>query len=595
MKLRITNGNTTIDLNDAINYGVVADGWTPTVARRRVSQLIGSELYENVLEEIPLHVRAEKSGSALINLGALSQLLDQVEQWQIGEATAVWLEYQPTNSAITWWATITANHTGALLALSPRVNAATNNEIDGITLRVERRGQWLKSGTTIPVLNPSFEHFTDDLPDDWENIDLGEGQITQVTSPVYSGTYAILLGPGLLSDSMLAQYIDLPAALRVLVTARVRAKVGAATMRVQSGDAGYVDVSTTSINVWELLAIETTAGYIADKASYGIGIQFLRGTPHSSTEFYVDSVEAYALDHMPQTASGITNGNVAQVSISPEPLPCPTKIVIEGMKVGLNHLAGFIAVGNRANSITVMAAEQLAVLWGAGFTSVSDTSAYARNNSVLRYTPSNTVERGGEISSSGAGRRFAVFANVRNNSSSTTFSLRVYVQRPDATEYNMPVEIASQPNRPQWVSLGEIACTPPTSIGLGIQASAASGTLDIDTIVYVNLDDGMSYVVRVGGANTGATLGNSAGERVVVDPRILTGLQPEVTAVDGGDSSNWPARGGLSLYTDGHVLEVLVMSCGSDSTRNTWRQVASSSPIDNDISIIRLSGQVIAR
>jgi hypothetical protein len=101
LTLKITDGTTTADLNDVLNYQLVEKGWAPTVAPLRRATLGGSGSYEDVAEEIVVNVLGSSAGLCLANLAKLSQLLDQAERWWRGEnVAAVRLQCQPLGSML---------------------------------------------------------------------------------------------------------------------------------------------------------------------------------------------------------------------------------------------------------------------------------------------------------------------------------------------------------------------------------------------------------------------------------------------------------------------------------------------------------------
>ncbi len=145
--LKLTDGTTTLDLNDMTNYGIPDQEWTPAVATRRVSQLGGRGLYNDVVENIPVHVRGATAAAALANLVALANMLDQAELWYNGGLVdPVVLQYKPINSGLTNPVeALVLGPAGAnnMLQLSPQVNYHGNYEIDGLNIRLLRRGLWL--------------------------------------------------------------------------------------------------------------------------------------------------------------------------------------------------------------------------------------------------------------------------------------------------------------------------------------------------------------------------------------------------------------------------------------------------------------------
>lgn len=147
--LKLTDGTTTLDLNDGVNYGIPYDrqSWTPAVSKRKWSGL-GGWVYQDVEERIPLHIRGATGADALGNLDALINLLDQAERWWLGEDVAcVRLLYKPHNSNLS--DPVEAEVLGPVgsttpwLQLSPYLHDAANHELPEIELRVMRRGDWL--------------------------------------------------------------------------------------------------------------------------------------------------------------------------------------------------------------------------------------------------------------------------------------------------------------------------------------------------------------------------------------------------------------------------------------------------------------------
>ena len=145
--LKLTDGTTTLDLNDITNYAIPDQVWVPKVATRRISQLGGRSLYNDVTENIPLHVRGATPAAALANLQAVSELLDQAELWfNGGLVDPVVLQYKPINSSLTnpvEAIVLGPGSSNSMLRLSPQVNSAGNYEIQGITVAIKRRGLWL--------------------------------------------------------------------------------------------------------------------------------------------------------------------------------------------------------------------------------------------------------------------------------------------------------------------------------------------------------------------------------------------------------------------------------------------------------------------
>ena len=150
--LNLTDGTTTLELNDGTNYGIPNNEWSPAVSKRKQGGM-GGWLYEDIEERIPVHVRGATAGAAIDNLVALVNMLDQADRFWLGEdVDPVLLQYLPNNSNL--GTPLESEVLGAAgdragwLRLSPYVNDASNYEIPEIEIRVSRRGEWLAAAET---------------------------------------------------------------------------------------------------------------------------------------------------------------------------------------------------------------------------------------------------------------------------------------------------------------------------------------------------------------------------------------------------------------------------------------------------------------
>jgi hypothetical protein len=149
---------------------------------------------------------------------------------------------------------------------------------------------------------------------------------------------------------------------------------------------------------------------------------------------------------------------------------------------------GFLCVGSQSSDIQVVEAEAGTAT---AYTSVADAAALARGGSVLRYTPTGTAAaKSGTITLSLiGGSPIAIIAAVRNNSASTTWLLHANLSGL-ANEVSTPdVLIDTSSVAPRLVLLGTTIGVGLTKISVTVAASAASGTLDIDYLIVVNLRD----------------------------------------------------------------------------------------------------------
>lgn len=212
-----------------------------------------------------------------------------------------------------------------------------------------------------------------------------------------------------------------------------------------------------------------------------------------------------------------------------QPISSPTKIQVAWSSTfwGTSSLTPVVLYGD-SGYLLLLEAESGSL--GANVTSVADAANKARGGNVARYTPVNTnlnLIIGLDLGSAGmssSARRFAVYAAVRNNSGSTTWSLQVALQSgaifPSAPL--VPIDVST--TNPRIVFLGTVA----SPIGLGqllisAQASAASGTLDIDYVAVVAVDTERSGALAVFRSGVGGL------SPLVIDPQPLTNIAPAVT------------------------------------------------------------------
>lgn len=151
--LQLSDGVTTLDLNDGISYGLLK-GWIPRVARRSAGLLGGRSLYGPVTESIPIRVMGSTAAGALAALGDLAEMLDRVQRWADRDPTiAPWiLTYQPDGSTLSQPLTAlveSAAPSGDLLSLPATFNEYLKGfEINPVIMTLTRRGLWLTSEAT---------------------------------------------------------------------------------------------------------------------------------------------------------------------------------------------------------------------------------------------------------------------------------------------------------------------------------------------------------------------------------------------------------------------------------------------------------------
>lgn len=140
---------------------------------------------------------------------------------------------------------------------------------------------------------------------------------------------------------------------------------------------------------------------------------------------------------------------------------------------------------------------QASTMTATGYTSVADATNNSVWGNILRYTPTNTlyVQSGAANVTSGVsdtmGRNAAVYITARTNAGATGFLVRLL-----ATPGNFqtrPIFIDGSSLSPRTFALGVIQLSdqssPAVQIAFQIAALSAAGSLDIDQIILVGIDN----------------------------------------------------------------------------------------------------------
>jgi hypothetical protein len=159
--LAITDGTTTVELTDGINYAL--QSYAPVVAPLRDNKLGGDGQYSDVTESLSFHAIGCTAADAYANAAAVNALLDQARRWWLGQAvSAVRLVAKAQGSSL---AQLSSALKGRAIGGPSNVALpATYHEyyskyvIENIALQVVRRGLWLgasESASATGASNPS--------------------------------------------------------------------------------------------------------------------------------------------------------------------------------------------------------------------------------------------------------------------------------------------------------------------------------------------------------------------------------------------------------------------------------------------------------
>jgi hypothetical protein len=231
---------------------------------------------------------------------------------------------------------------------------------------------------------------------------------------------------------------------------------------------------------------------------------------------------------------------------------------------------------------TTAATQRLVILdaedWASGaYTSVVDSTNKARGSDVLRYTPAGTtpasVSRSITSSVDQDVRRWGIFLNYRNNSGTTSFKVKIGLidSFSGNLTYTPELIIAAGVSTPRWTFMGAVSLNNPLAVlWITIEASAASGSMDIDTIALLSLDKPTDKAIAIiaDPIDTFTTAGD-----FILDHRLLSNQ----TSLAYFKRDNLtlakvisPTRPDATIYMTGPVLAAAWLGSG-ETTAAYWR------------------------
>jgi len=277
-----------------------------------------------------------------------------------------------------------------------------------------------------------------------------------------------------------------------------------------------------------------------------------------------------------QTSASVDNGTVTTVTFSADAeYFSPTKAYFLTM-MGYNLVPGFYVVGSGSNSIqAVSVANTTGSPSGAGYTYVNDSANLPRNGShVLRYTPTGTTEAAGYCYNKidlEEGKRYAVLVSCKNNSGSTSFGVRAGIKYYGHTYISQHTEqrTIAAGSIAGYVSLGTFVAvqdgspygSPATDVALEVTASAASGSIDFDSLIIVEADN--ASIIQISNPFKLGTSLATHSEYVTFDNRYLTGIdaRPWSGAVS-GESYEIVCAGG-EVLSKGTTIKIVLLATNS--------------------------------
>ena len=287
-------------------------------------------------------------------------------------------------------------------------------------------------------------------------------------------------------------------------------------------------------------------------------------------------------------SSATANGDVASITIgSALTVRAPMSVYMSNAYLSSSLKPGFFIVAHATGAIQVTNAEGMTAT---GWTSVADGGVFARNTNVLRYTPTGTSESASGLATITQLFKFHVFANIRNNSSTPSYQIRVAgfydsISTTVPLAYTPRIVIPTTGTTPQWYYVGIIVSPlPVTRVAVYATASATGSSLDIDSLVCV--DDLYSQIVTIqGGHAITATAQN-----IQFVHQSLSDYRPEQT-----NTSLFVAYAGDIFFsykpeTLSTTIACAWLATGDAGGATTWRQTSGGAVVNNTWTIYRYTG-----
>lgn len=307
-------------------------------------------------------------------------------------------------------------------------------------------------------------------------------------------------------------------------------------------------------------------------------------------------------------SSAAANPTVQSVAITtPTAISSPTTIQYDYQNAGSNTNAriesAVVLTASAANRLQIYEAE--GGVKSADVATVADAGNKARGGSVARYTPgaltgnSITITM---VSWDTTSEKVAVWAAVRNNSLTTTFTIQL--RDNETRQTSIPVTVAVAPAagaRPQIMFLGILAMRLGlSSLSLLLTASAAADSLDIDYLVVQAVDDETSGALAISSPFDSNLVVGAVGFRpTIIDPQILSEPTALVSAAATGTpfgrrSLNY--AGDPVFVTRGSFVAVMLAtgSTNPSTIPTNWRATdAAGNVVDTIVTATRYGAYLV--
>lgn len=528
--LDITDGTTTCDLNDGLNFSLNDSGWQPLLPPDEYTERVIEALSINVLgaEDIGGENHAKKT---LRNFDTLRELLRQaIRAHDDAAVNAVRLRYCPQNhgSKAIYSAVL---YEWLMPQLVDGINAASmlgaNQTIEGLILNLDHRTPW-----AVSYVNDNTQEQTIWKTDPaWTLAGDGSLSYQAITTPYGAEGAQTITYVGAGSSTLVAPASQNDLVISVGDTCTVFVRVASTVAGTLTADlrnaANLASLTNTPATQALVASTETITSFDSQWLCFNLTAS--------------GSMSANARPRFTVTASGAGTVTLAEVlilqdthavdddrwhmasldlqypdSVTSITVPTVTTIstdVLSQTPTPMTAYVGFNGTGSHADAfktgVTIINSQPIDIYalngyTATGFTSVLDNLLAYPSGNVLRYSPStaNTWQATADITLTNPARHIAVLAAVRNNSSTATFLTKFtgILAGGFSTHESRPVTIGPHGGTaaPQYVHLGEIHHYRPfQKIRLNCQGTATGQTLDLNRIIVVSLADDTAIISHV--------------------------------------------------------------------------------------------------
>lgn len=296
------------------------------------------------------------------------------------------------------------------------------------------------------------------------------------------------------------------------------------------------------------------------------------------------------------SSSATTNGDLASITLAATTNPSPVRFAITNVanyqQTGSTHnwTGGYLLHTDKASAIDIIATTPSAA--ATGYSDVNDSAQKARSTSVLRYTPIDTTERKTYFYTTNiasTAKQGAVFINARNNSATTGFTVRLVFYVAGASFSTPPLYIPpySSAASPKWYMAGNVPLTGQTLFRIQITATAASGSMDIDTVVVLDVSHPYSYAITVPPQSMDADFVQAMPGTLTFNHQLLSA--PEPVANYGQVYLPVNTVGDHAPFNKGGTIYMLALLGGSAADKNYWRMWSGAAVYTNTFTAYRYS------